>query len=74
MHITEDEAKKKWCPFTFAVTEIRAGDGQGIREPGPWTCLGSLCMAWRRASSNSDETYGECAMMPPLQISVNNNY
>ena len=45
-NMTEDEAKTKWCPFTFAVPEIRGSDGCGIRESGPWTCSGPRCMAW----------------------------
>ena len=32
--MTEDEAKKKWCPF--AETSFM-----------PISCLGSACMAWR---------------------------
>lgn len=40
--MTEEEAKTKWCPQTFATPEIPA-----VREAGPWTCSGSGCAAWR---------------------------
>jgi hypothetical protein len=33
--LSEQEAKTKQCPFSFAV------------PGGPWPCVGSECMAWR---------------------------
>lgn len=33
---TEEEAKHRTCPLTFKV------------ESGPWPCVGSGCMAWRK--------------------------
>jgi hypothetical protein len=52
--MSEDEAKRKWCPFA------RAWDGQGastnriasgdLNIPGPRSdcnCIASKCMAWR---------------------------
>lgn len=47
MVLTEEQAKKTTCQETFAVREIRDSLGSGIREGGPWGCLGSGCMAWR---------------------------
>ncbi len=44
--MTEDEAKSKTCPFTFAVPEVRGIDAC-TRESGPWNCIGSNCMAWQ---------------------------
>lgn len=45
--MTEDEAKTKICPQSFAVPEVRGSDGSGIQEGGPWFCRASGCMAWR---------------------------
>jgi hypothetical protein len=60
MIITEQEAKSKWCPFTFSISESRDQfSGQGIREGGPWCCCTSNCMAWRAAESNT----GYCALL-----------
>ena len=62
MIISEIEAKTKWCPFTFAVSEQRGPDGCGIREGGPWTCCTTHCMAWTPAEtpdfkSRADERF-----------------
>lgn len=50
--MTEEEARKKWCPHVrFAMHE---GDGAGAANRADvgfkdWnTCLGSDCMAWRK--------------------------
>lgn len=44
--VTEDEAKRMWCPF--GRIEGRAG---GSNDPtkvhGKAHCIGSACMAWR---------------------------
>ena len=45
--MTEDEAKKKVCPATFGIPDERDEYGSGIRQGGPWKCIGSACMAWR---------------------------
>ena len=47
MILTEEEAKKKWCPFT------RNGNEAGCNRAGTITsrpfdaCIASECMAWR---------------------------
>jgi hypothetical protein len=39
--MTEDEAKTKWCPYTFMQATV-------LRNPGPiGNCIASGCMAWR---------------------------
>jgi hypothetical protein len=40
--VTEEEASKLICPFTFSIAEIPQ-----IREGGPWNCRGRACMLWR---------------------------
>ena len=40
--LTEDEAKKKICPFSFPSPR----DGTLGRSLGPLNCLASMCMAW----------------------------
>lgn len=59
--MTEEEAKTKKCPYTFGVAEIRTADGYGIREGGPWECIGSACMAWRWHGPVMDKT-GHCGL------------
>jgi hypothetical protein len=54
--VTEEEAKKKWCPFA----RIAAGEGPAFNRlvervtdsasasiDSPSLCIGSACMAWR---------------------------
>lgn len=50
--MTEDEAKTKMCPFTFS----QSGHPE-LREPGPWPCIGSDCMAWRWLPLMADEAF-----------------
>lgn len=45
--ITAAQAGERTCPMTFQVAEMRAPDGSGVREAGPWGCIGPNCMAWR---------------------------
>lgn len=56
--LTEDEAKKRWCPFARTLYVGKAGgiqppsnrfsnpDGQE-NNPPDCRCIGSACMAWR---------------------------
>ena len=45
--VTEDEAKAKWCPLTFAVHDTFSPEGTGIKHGGPYPCCTTHCMAWR---------------------------
>lgn len=48
MAVNVEEAKNKTCPLSIGVGPIyHPTDGQGIRDGGPWGCLGHQCMAWR---------------------------
>lgn len=65
--LTEAEAKTKWCQESFGVPEVRDGNGNGIREGGPWVCMASECMAWRwmpafqhRDGTTTQEATGYC--------------
>lgn len=61
MLVTEEEAKKKWCPFSRAVRSSQ-GAMAGVNRDGPRAdpravCLASECMAWRRFPQG--ENYSE---------------
>lgn len=45
--MTEEEAKAKVCPQTFANVDQYDVHGRHIQSGGPWRCVGSECMAWR---------------------------
>jgi hypothetical protein len=58
MLLSEDEAKRKWCPFGRGMVEVRTVHGepvsassanrtvQGVPTVG---CIGTACMAWHWA-------------------------
>ena len=51
---TEAEAKEKTCPLSIAVAPVyHPLDGQGIRDGGPFACVGAECMAWRWVTTSS---------------------
>lgn len=63
--MTEDEAKKKWCPFARVGSSV-SGLGSLNRDASPSDdsinglprralCLGSACMAWRWQGWRLDE-------------------
>lgn len=55
--MTEDEAKKKWCPFSRIGASGGNGNNRWIESAGedattaanykPVLCIASACMAWR---------------------------
>lgn len=47
--MTEDEAKTKiTCHLSIGLQPTyHPSTGDGIRDGGPWPCLGSACSAWR---------------------------
>lgn len=64
--MTEGEAKTKTCPFTFATPAVYSPNGDGIRQYGPWNCIGSACMAWRWkygfSEPNKENDKGYCGL------------
>lgn len=63
--LTEEAAKRKWCPFTRCTNVLSSGDGprfavavnrwDGIRGKtiGP-LCVASACMAWHWGDGMED--------------------
>lgn len=55
--MTEEEAKKRWCPFARysagsndnASNRWQRQDGDNDLNPPTCRCIGSGCMAWREA-------------------------
>jgi hypothetical protein len=63
MPLTEEEAKTKWCPYARGITDgggnrmAYGSSGDGPAEDdytaemaAMYPCIGSACMAWRRAT------------------------
>lgn len=58
-HMTEPEAKKKWCPFARSSLNGRVANRTPTGQPDEGAmCLASECMAWRRKVTNPQ--YGHC--------------
>lgn len=66
MFLTEKEAKKKFCPFTFCAPADRSPTGEGITKGGPWHCIASECMAWRWMIHS--ERKGICGLTPLTSV------
>jgi hypothetical protein len=75
--MTEDEARKMWCPFVRVADSLDATPPAANCTAGPdadrtpdWaSCVGSLCMAWRwkkfdsaRFMSADGEYVGYCGL------------
>lgn len=63
--MTEDEARKKWCPQARVATRGEdaavnrwAVFGSGFGPSHGTTCIASECMAWRSTSSQ----HGYCGL------------
>lgn len=52
------------CPMSFSVREIRDSYGNGIREGGPWPCVGPKCMAWRFSRTHISDPTGGLELVP----------
>lgn len=59
--MTEDEAKKKWCPFGRSLDEYteEVAHNRSSRDEPVTFCLGSACMLWR-PYNYSNPTIGRC--------------
>jgi hypothetical protein len=59
MQITEEEARKKWCPMvTYHGSPAHGG---GVSRPGEHDhcyCIASKCMAWRWNWNQGGIKYG----------------
>lgn len=57
MHLTEDEAKERWCRFG-RFDSTAGGSYNRNYEGGPSTmCLGSECMSWRWQPLQADQPF-----------------
>jgi len=63
--LTEEEAKKKWCPFAREPAETADGSGVAVNrlpqqdaQPFVTPCLASGCMAWRWGLEDGDDDWG----------------
>ena len=68
---TEDQAFKKWCPFTRTVSVDAAGEeGAAVNRNvnqiliEGCECMGEVCMAWRWTDVKDDdgERFGYCGL------------
>jgi hypothetical protein len=77
--VTEEEAKKRWCPFA-RVVRSSTGAMTSVNRDGPHPdpralCIASECMAWRAvADPNSGGVVrGYCGLSGPPQSSSGAN-
>jgi hypothetical protein len=75
--MTEEEAKKKWCPhtrITSQAVDLRNGSvaflavnrvitAQGASLAQGTDCIGSMCMSWRETGESRDgKALGYCGL------------
>ena len=66
MSITVEEADKLICPRTIGIAPIYV-DGAGVRDGGPWSCVGPRCMAWRWQTTYEPPTsFGVSSQQAPM--------
>ncbi len=75
--MTEDEAKKKWCPFSRQVAvvsrEVGASVATANRDSGEHygvqnvNCIGSQCMAWT-SRAVLGLSVGDCRLMREIDL------
>jgi len=61
--MTEDEAKKKWCPmYRVSVEPNGSADNRGKYDTvNNYRCLASFCMAWQWDVVHPN--YGYCGLI-----------
>ena len=64
--MTEDEAKKKWCPmYRVSVEPNGSADNRGnIDTVDNYRCLASFCMAWQW---DGVPNYGYCGLIRVIE-------
>ena len=56
MMLTEEEARRKWCPHARVQLELPTeGNPPVNRDNANIFCMASLCMAWRWVPMNAAE-------------------
>lgn len=66
MLLTEEEAKKRWCPFARAIRSashaMAAVNRDGPRPDPRALCLASECMAWNWGQGDGKNRRGHCGL------------
>ena len=66
MILTEEEAKKKWCPFAQIAEISKFNNREEIT-----VCCGSTCMMW--CPINNHVNTGMCGLTISMQMGLNVN-
>lgn len=62
MLLTEDEARKKWCPFVRALnSSMPAAYNRRNNDTAGSLCIASACMAWHWYDPDNP-TQGRCGL------------